>query len=157
MAEIKIHVEQPNYDLVIRRPAYTFQIARGTQGPPGPAGLPGGSSVTYPAGENLSAGRVVVINGGAAYYFQPSDPTHQSRAFGVTVTSATIGNNVDIQAIGERADAAFGFTADTPLWVDADGEIVNTQPGTGLIIQGAGVASGNKKIKIDLSLSIKRN
>lgn len=157
MPTTKIYVQSPNYSLRLNQPRYTMSLARGTQGPQGPPGLPGGTSVTYQAGENLSSGRVVVIDGGQAFYFQPADSTHQGRAFGVTVTSATSGNSVDIQTVGERTDAAFSFTADTPLWVDSDGEIVNTQPGSGALIQGAGVASGNKKILIDLSLNIKKN
>ena len=60
----------------------------GPQGPPGPAG---GSAVTWPAGENLSAGRVVIIEGGSAYHFQPGNVAHQGRAYGVTTTAATAG------------------------------------------------------------------
>lgn len=126
-------------------------------GPPGPAGPAGGSAVTWTAGQNLSTGRVVIIDNGEAFYFQPSNTAHQGRAYGITITSATQGANVDVQISGERADAAFSFTADTPVWVDADGEIVNTQPVTGALIQLAGVASGAKKLVIDFSLSIKRN
>ena len=155
MAEIQIHVEQPNYDLVIRRPQYTFQISRGTQGPPGPAGLPGGSSVTYPAGENLSAGRVVIIDGGEAYYFQPSDPTHSGRAFGITASSATAGNNVSVQVIGEATDSSFSAFADVPLYVIDDGELSTTWPATGLI-QKAGLGTGTNKVKIDFSIQIQQ-
>jgi len=126
-------------------------------GPPGPPGPAGGSTVTYEAGENLSAGRVVIIDGLAAWYFQNTDSTHLGRAFGITTTSAITGNNVTIQVTGLVTDAAFGFTADKTVWVGADGEIFDTQPVTGTLIQKAGVAYENKKLLIDFSISVKKN
>lgn len=126
-------------------------------GPPGPPGPAGGSTVTYAAGQNMSSGRVVIVDGEEAFYFQNTDLTHHSRAFGITTTSATAGNNVTIQVSGLVSDAAFGFAADTPLWVGADGEIFNTQPVTGVIIQKAGVAYEDKKLLIDFSISVIKN
>ncbi len=128
----------------------------GAVGPAGPPGPDGGSAVTWPAGQNMSSGRVVVIDGSEAFYFQPSDPAHEGRAYGITITSATTGSDVDIQINGECADAAFSFAADTPVWVDADGEITNTQPATGVLIQRADVASEAKKMIIGF-FCIKKN
>lgn len=126
-------------------------------GPPGPPGPAGGSTVTYEAGETMSAGRVVVVDDLAAWYFQNTDATHIGRAFGITTTSATAGNNVTIQVSGLVTDAAFTFTADTSLWVGADGEIFNTQPVSGVVIQKAGVAYENQKMLIDFSVSVLKN
>lgn len=126
-------------------------------GPPGPPGPAGGSTVTYAAGQNLSSGRVVVVDTLEAWYFQNTDANHVGRAFGITTTSATAGNNVTIQVSGLVQDAAFGFVADTPLWVGADGEVFNTQPITGVIIQKAGVAYEDNKLLIDFSVSVKKN
>lgn len=109
---------------------------------------------TYPAGQNLSAGRVVIIDGGEAFYFQNTDATHVGRAYGVTKTSATTGNNVSIQAYGIIQDAAFTFTADNSVWVGTDGEIFDSIPATGVIIQKAGVASEDKKMLIDFGVQI---
>jgi hypothetical protein len=153
MPTTKIYVQQPNYSLTLRQPRYTLTLAQGTQGPPGPAGPAGGSTVVYPAGETLSAGRVVVIDGGEAFYFQPSNPAHSGRAFGITTTSATAGNNVTIQAIGEATDAGFAAFADVPLYVIDDGELSTTWPATGLL-QKAGFGTGTNKVKIDFSIQI---
>jgi len=122
--------------------------------------LPPGSAAnfeTYPAGQNLSSGRVVIIDGLEAWYFQNTDATHAGRAYGVTKTSAAIGNNVTIQVQGVIQDAAFNFTADRIVWVGADGEIFDTQPITGVLIQKAGVAAEDKKMMIDFSINIKKN
>lgn len=130
-------------------------LPTGATGPTGPAGPEGGSSVTYAAGENLSTGRVVIIDGGAAWYFQPDDLTHAGRAFGVTITSATTGNDVDIQMSGEIEDAALSFDPDKTLWVGADGEIFDTvQAGAGEVHQKAGISIEGDKMRIDFSIQI---
>lgn len=109
---------------------------------------------TYPAGENLSAGRVVIIDGSEAFYFQPANIAHAGRAHGVTKTSATAGNNVTVQSQGTIQDAAFTFTADTMLWVWEDGEVKNTIPVSVVLHQKAGVALEDQKMKIDFSVQI---
>lgn len=126
-------------------------------GPPGPAGPAGGSTIIYAAGQNLSTGRVVIIDDLEAWYFQNTNSAHVGRAIGITTTSATTGNNVTIQVSGVVQDAAFGFTADKTVWVGADGEIFDTQPITGVIIQKAGVAAEDKKLLIDFSVSVLKN
>jgi hypothetical protein len=125
----------------------------GPQGPPGPAG---GSAVTWPAGENLSPGRVVIIEGGSAYHFQPGNVAHQGRAYGVTTTAATAGNNATIQILGEVENAAFTFAADKLLYVFTNGIIVDSEPNID-IIQLAGISSGGNKMRIDFSISIKKS
>jgi len=96
----------------------------------------------------------VIIDGGEAFYFQPSDPTHQGRAYGITISAASLGASASIQIGGEITNGAFSFAADAALYVYDNGIIVDTAPNTA-IIQGAGVASGNGKMKIDLSKSVK--
>ena len=119
--------------------------------------LPPGSAAnfeTYPAGENLSSGRVVIIDGGDAFYFQPATLAHYGRVFGITKTSATIGNDVTIQRDGAITDAAFSGFADEVLYVGADGELQTTWDAGGMV-QKAGVAAGSNKVKIDFSIQIK--
>lgn len=110
---------------------------------------------TRQAGENLSAGRAVIIDGGQAFYFQPSDPSHGGRVWGLTITSATVGADVTIQREGVVTDAAFSGFADEPLYVGADGELQTSWPGTGLL-QKAGIAAGDNKVKIDFSIQIQQ-
>lgn len=120
--------------------------------------LPPGSSAnleTWQAGENLSAGRVVIIDGNEAFYFQPSEPSHGGRAWGMTITSATAGSDVTIQREGVVTDAAFSGFVDEALYVGADGELQTGWPGTGLL-QKAGVSAGDNKVKIDFSIQIQQ-
>lgn len=124
------------------------------------AWLPPGASASfeiYEAGENLSSGRVVVIDSLQALYFQHTNTAHVGRAYGVTKTSAAAGADVTIQVYGVIQDAAFSFVADTTLWVGADGEIFNTMPVGGVVIQKAGVAAEDKRMMIDFSIQILKN
>lgn len=132
---------------------FSIEFTGAIPGPPGPPGPAGGSSVTWTAGENLSAGRVVIIEGGEAFYFQPGNVAHQGRAYGITTTAATIGNSATIQILGEITNAAFTFAADSILYVFTNGIIVDSEPNID-IIQLAGISSGGNKMRIDFSISI---
>lgn len=154
MPATKIYIQSPNYSLVLRQPRYSLVLSRGTQGIQGPPGPAGGTAVTYDAGETLAAGRVVIIEGGEAFYFQPSDPTHQGRAYGITTGPANIGASATIQIGGEIENNAFTFAADSPLWVYNNGIIVDTPPVVS-IIQSAGVSAAGNKMRINFSISIK--
>ena len=125
----------------------------GVPGPQGDPGPPGGASVTYVAGEALSAARVVIIDGGEAFHFQPSNVLHQGRAYGITTAAANIGANATIQIIGEIENAAFTFSADSVLYVYNNGIIVDTDPEL-LLMQVAGVSTTANKMRIDFSISI---
>ena len=109
---------------------------------------------SYPAGEAVSSGRVVIIEAGEAIYFQPSDTGHHGRAIGVTRTSAASGAQVTIQPFGVVVDAALTFAADMTLWVGANGEITDTQSSAWLVVQKAGISMENDKMLIDFSTSI---
>lgn len=125
----------------------------GIQGPQGPQGPAGGTAVTYTAGEDLAAGRVVIIDAGEAFYFQPSLSAHQGRAYGVVTSAASLGEDASIQIGGEITNASFTFGDDTRLWVDADGEIVDTPPSV-TVLQSAGTSAGSLTMRIDFSFSL---
>lgn len=148
-----ISISHPSFVFNVSRHTHGIAISRGTQGPQGIPGPAGGSAVQYPAGENLSAGRVVVIDNGEAVYFQPSITAHGGRAFGVTMASANSGDLVNIQVLGEPTDVGFSAFANVPLYVGDDGEIQTTFPASGLI-QKAGFGTGTNKIMIDFSTQI---
>lgn len=123
------------------------------QGPQGEPGPPGGAVVTYTAGENLSAGRLVILQSGTVRYFQPANPAHAGRAFGVTKTSATNGQTVQVQVAGVLSDAAFSFTPDAPVYARADGELFATPSGTGIVqFVGTALSANSVNINIDSSL-----
>lgn len=146
--------EQYTFNIVDEE--FVFEFDGVLPGPPGPIGPAGGSAVTVTAGENLSAGRVVIMEGDEAFYFQPSDPAHGGRAFGVTLSAATAGNTVTVQISGEATDASFSAFGDVPLYVGADGELQTTWPAGPALLQKAAIGTGTNKIKIDFSIQLKQ-
>jgi len=118
-------------------------------GPRGPAGDTAEVAVTVTAGQNLSAGRLVVITAGEAFYFDPTNVAHYGRAFGVTVSSALIGQVATVKQNGTVQDAAFSFSADAPVYVGPDGELSTTPPAYGMIqLVGTAVAADTLFINI---------
>ena len=143
---------------VVGPPTFNVEIQSGVPGPQGPPGPAGGSAVTFPAGETLSSGRAVIIQDGAAFYFQHNTAAHHGRCYGITITSASsIGADVDVQVAGVRSDAAFNFTANKVLWVGANGVISDTLPTGGALVQKAGISGEENKMVIDFSVSTKIN
>jgi hypothetical protein len=140
------------FDLVCN-PIFSIEYETGGLGPQGPPGPAGGSVVVVTAGENLSTGRVVIMDGGVAVYFQPSNVNHAGRAYGVTTSSAIFGSDVNVQVIGDVTDAAFTFAVDRLLWVGNDGEILDTLPAFA-VLQKAGISTLFNKMKIDFSQQI---
>lgn len=125
------------------------------QGPQGEPGPPGGAVVSYPAGENISAGRLVILESGSVRYFQPGTPSHAGRALGVTKTSATTGQSVQVQVAGVLSDAAFAFTPDAPVYSRTDGELFST-PGASGSVQYVGTALSVNSININIDSSLIR-
>ena len=173
MPDIQVEVSSLNIEVQV--------AATGPQGATGPAGegVPTGGSIgqvltklsatdydtdwlspgaasnleTYPAGENLNAGRLVIIASGSAYHFQPGTPTHAGRAFGITRSSALTGADVTIQPFGVVTDSAFSALTETTVWAIANGQVSNTPPASG-IVQKVGVYLGSNKLLIDFTQQI---
>lgn len=139
-------------DLTVLQSDVVYAI--GKQGPQGPAGPAGGSAVTFPAGEAISAARLVIVEGGEVFHFQPGNVAHQGRAYGISTASAILGATATIQIGGEITNAAFTFAADSILYCFNNGIIVDTDPNLA-IVQLAGISSGANKMRIDFSISIK--
>lgn len=177
MSDITVEITRTEIEISLQTPVIEIEFPVSLQGVGVPAGGDVGDVLTktgsgdyvtgweapgaganlevYPAGENLSSGRVVIIDAGEAFYFQPGTTAHGGRAYGITKTSATTGNNVIIQRDGTVTDAAFSGFSDEALYVGTDGEIQTTWPVTGLL-QKAGIAAGSNKVRIDFSIQIQQ-
>lgn len=170
MSEIRLTLMRPEVRIVLEQRELRFSLPRSVPGVGIPTGgdvgdvltktgvgdyvtgweAPGTSAnlTTYPAGENLSAGKIVIIEGGEAIYFQPANATHAGRVYGITKTSATVGNNVTIQIAGAVSDPSFAFVAESGLYAAANGAITETKP-INPIIQHVGFAVDAGTMKIE--------
>lgn len=148
-----IDVSRNDYAIGVSHPLYEIDIQRGTQGPQGIPGPPGGQVVLYEAGQDLSSGRAVVIDGGDAFYFQPGTALHAGRVVGVTKTAALSGNDVQVQLSGEFTDAGLGLTVDRPVFAGANGVLSVTPSPTGIVqMMGVSISADEMIIQIQLPL-----
>jgi hypothetical protein len=105
------------------------------------------------AGENLSGGRVVFIDNGKAFKFDPSNASLYGRTLGITVGAALTDDAVQVQFNG-----VMNWT-DTPLapgslyYAGANGQLT-TDPSGLTILQRVGHAIATNKLKINFDLNI---
>lgn len=153
--EVVVEVSRPaEIQTVLPSPVeVVVEMTSGGRGMRGPQGTAGSVSAQYVAGENLSAGRCIVVEGGEAFYFQKDNPTHAGRACGITISSALTGSTVSVQKSGDVEDVSFATFDTKLLWVGLDGELQETVPTTGLL-QKAGIGIGSNKVTIDFSQQI---
>ena len=123
--------------------------------PDDPNPTPGSDSTVYTcqAGETLSGGRVVIIDGGKAFYFQPSNVAFYGRAFGVTTNAAIINTEVTVKMLGIMDWPDNNLTPGAVYFSGANGALT-TNP-TGLtIVQRIGHAIATNKLKLSFDLNI---
>lgn len=116
-------------------------LEHGSQGPPGPPGPDGGSALQRPAGETLSALRVVYELAGAVFALDYRDAEHIDLVVGVTLTAAAQGGAVNIQRSGTLDDAAWSWQPG-PVWLGAAGALTQSPPTDGFdLLIGSAVSA----------------
>lgn len=143
MSDITVKISEPR--LVVKVPV-------GLPGPQGPAGPAGGTVVSRTSGQALSSGRGIVMEGGQAVYFQPSNLAHAGRMFGISKQSASApGQTIDIQVGGVFAQSGLGLDPAKPVFVGTDGLLQSVPPTGAVIIQQAGAAESATSLNINFT------
>ena len=108
---------------------------------------------TLVAAENISATKVVYINGSnqAALADQTTKP--EACAIGVAKNTVTAGGDSIIATGGVISDSTFSYTSGQILYLDTNGNITTTAPVTGYQTV-IGKALGNNKILINIEQPI---
>lgn len=140
--------------VLIPAPAYRSVVTQTIlQGPKGEKGDSGVSTYEVIAGEVLSGNRVVYIQSGKAYYYDPSDAALYGRTLGITMTSAVVDATVSIAMVGVMNWTAAPLTDGALYYVGANGQLT-TNP-TGLtVLQRVGHAIATDKLKINFDINI---
>lgn len=131
-------------------------VAAGTQGPVGPRGQPGpagGSAFIRIAGEPISALRAVYeLPSGAVHPLSADDAEHIDLLAGITVTSASAGQEVTIQRAGPL-DASGLNLQPGRVWLGMNGQLTQTPPDSGNDTL-LGYATAEQRLYIDISETI---
>lgn len=110
----------------------------------------GGSTVkVFPAGENLGAQRLVTLRNGELFYADPTEPSDLGLVVGMTVASTTIGQDAQVQYLGDMVELSWSWTVGAPVYFDSSGVPTQIQPLSGFS-QIIGFASTATKIYIQL-------
>lgn len=110
----------------------------------------GGSTIkVFPAGENLGAQRLVVLRDGELFYADTTDTSDLGLVIGMTTAASTIGQDTQVQFLGDMTELSWSWTVGSPVYFDASGVPTQTQPTSGFS-QIIGFASSATKIYIQL-------
>lgn len=116
----------------------------------------GGSSsantITVTAGENLSGHRVVYVDNGSAFLFDPTNSSHWFKQLGFTTAAGTTGNPILLVIEGLIDWTAAPLTANKTYYSTPTG-ISFTAPTSGLL-QKVGISTSSTKLVVDFDLSI---
>lgn len=110
------------------------------------------SIITVKSGGPLGSGRAVIMDGGKAIYFDPSNEFHGGRFFGITKT-AVGGPNLDVlvQTSGWFNASWLALTPDLPYYIGALGILSTTPPASGIVeIVGASIDINTIEINSNL-------
>lgn len=101
----------------------------GEQGPAGPPGAPANSVLSRIASEALGGHRMVRSTGlGTVGYASNDNPLHGDDTQGMTIGSALLGANVNIQTEGSIIFAGWAWAVGEPIFLDTNGLPTQTVP-----------------------------
>lgn len=106
-------------------------------------------TMTVNAGENISSSNVIMIVGGLAYKYQPSDQANYGKAVGIATNAALTGSPVVIKLSGKVNVTGWGLSADALYYASDNGALTTTPPSTGLL-NLIGIAKDTDNLIIDI-------
>lgn len=110
------------------------------------------TEIALTAGENIGFGKVVAIQNGTVYLFDPTDEDMYNLAIGIAKTSAVSGNLIRIALAGKIS----GFTGLEPnktYYATTAGGISVNDPQSG-ILRSVGIALSSSELLIDFSQKV---
>ncbi len=99
---------------------------------------------TFVAGEAVSALKLVYLSASNTIKLAlPGSTYEEAQVIGVSLNTAILGGNVDVQLFGVLNDPSFLFSANALLFLGSSGSITTTVPGSGFLTRvGYGLGTG---------------
>ncbi len=127
----------------------------GTPGLQGPQGIAGTNFNSYIAGENLSGHTAVYIESDGKAY--TASPLNYKPITGVTVGSASIGTNVDVQHTGVISMNGWNFALNSPIFVLMNGTLSTTEDTSAQYSTIVGISNSPTSLVVGIQPQIKLN
>ena len=109
--------------------------------------------LTLTAGESLSALRAITTNSSGEAVYASNDTIANAQVFGITLGSASSGQQVGFKTFGTMSDANWNWTKG-PVFLGTNGALTQTAPGGGAIIVQVGKALTATQLFVDVETSI---
>jgi hypothetical protein len=118
----------------VSSPAVTITglAAQGPDGPPGPAGA---TTLACTAGEDVSGNRMVTYDALSAVVYASSASASAHAVLGMTLGAALAGAAVSVQTYGKVVEPSWSWTALAPVYLGTDGALSQTPPITGYCVR----------------------
>lgn len=111
----------------------------------------GGGAATKVAAENISAIKLLTLDNPTDVSLSTSDGScPEATVFGVSRTSGSTGDNIEVITAGVLYDSSFNFPVNAPLFLGINGTITDTAPTTGYLTQ-IGTSGGPGLINININ------
>jgi hypothetical protein len=122
---------------------------------PSSGGNSSNAGISYEAiaGQTLSGNRVVYINNGKAYYYDPSDASLYGRTLGITKNAASTDETVQVQMLGVMDWNSTPLTSGTLYYAGPNGQLTSNPSGL-TVLQRVGHAIASNKLKINFDINI---
>ena len=120
--------------------------------------LPGeteGATFLVPAGETIHGHRVVRADGGALFHPEPGTAAHADQVVGIALQSGDAPAPLLVRAHGQITEASWSW-APGVIWCGADGQLTQSPPASGWLLQVARVVSPTT-ITVDIDTPIFRS
>ena len=118
--------------------------------PPPPPPLP--SEVTigdYIAGETMGSPRAIMLDGGKAYLFDPSDEANYAKPIGASINAVVIGGVVSVVEAG-TLNAPGSFVQDGVYYAGANGVLTTVLPTSGILLK-IGIAKDANNLIVEMN------
>lgn len=112
--------------------------------------------LSFEAGENISALRVVRGDGsGGVVYASSDDASNADAIVGITTTAALLGDSVSVRIGGSMTDSSWNWSLGT-IWLGLNGALTQTPTETGALVPVARAISPTR-IVVDVEQMYLRN
>lgn len=93
------------------------------------------AGITANAGQTINGHKVVIRNLGLIYHADNTIQSHQNQVIGLSLHAGVINEPINITTTGIVTEPSWSWTPDKSLFLSVDGQLTETPPTTGFLIQ----------------------
>jgi len=108
-------------------------------------------AITIQAGEPIGSPRVIMVNGGQAFLFDPTNEANFHKAVGVSINSVNAGDQVSLILSGKIITS--GLVTDEVYYAGVNGTLTTIVPVSGILLKvGYAIDSTTLSVEFDIPI-----